>query len=518
MIKSSKQIATLFRNSSSMKRFSFLLITLVFAIGALGQSPSRILQNAEKALGGKKALKSASAWKATGRISDPATGKSGKFLIQAAAPNLFHIAYDMDGFEYESGYNGRSGWVRDSRDGLRTLTGEASLDLQAEASYRSSLWLDYKQQRAKISPFSPAVVNGIATNAISLTSQKGTGFHLYFDKTTGLPLRDEIVGEGERAFTYSDFRLVGNVKRPHQLEMTVDGARYKIDIDRYDAAPVLARADFDFPKNTGELLPEINSLLQELQKNEDKVEDLLDTYSYVQKSIRRELGKDGVLRETDSETFQLSFYKGNRIRRLIEKNGKPLSEKDQKDEDKEVGKRVEEIENDIAKAEKKGDSGPPSENGQRVSIAEVLRASKLINPRRERFRGRDVIVFDFEPNPNFDYKNAKSMLKFFGKTAGVMWIDEKDKQVARLEAYLADSFNVGGGLLAKLRKGATFTLDQERVNDEIWLPSSADINLSVRVLLLKGVNVNQVVKSYDYRKFATEVKDAAVDPAAPKTK
>ncbi len=517
MIKPSKQNPASFRYSLLMKRISLFFITLVFALGAFGQSPSKILQNAEKALGGKKAIKLASAWKAVGTISDPATGKSGKFLIQAAMPNLLHIAYDLDGFEYESGYNGRSGWVRDSRDGLRTLTDQASLDLQAEASYRSSLWLDYKQQRAKLSPATATSINGVAANSISLTSPKGTGFRLYFDKVTGLPLRDEIVGEGERAFTYSDFRPVGKVKRPHQMEMTVGGSTYKIAIDRYEAKPVLARADFDFPKIAGEPLPEINALLQELQTNEDKVEDLLDTYSYVQKSIRRELGKDGVLRETGSETFQLSFYKGNRIRRLIEKNGKPLSEKDQKNEDKEVGKRVEEIEKEIAKAEKKAESGPPSENGQRVSIAEVLRASKLINPRRERFRGRDVIVFDFEPNPDFDYKNAKSMLKFFGKTAGVMWIDEKDKQVARLEAYLADSFNVGGGLLAKLRKGATFTLDQERVNDEIWLPSSADISLSVRVLLLKGVNVNQVVKSYDYRKFATEVRDAAVDSWAPKT-
>lgn len=517
MIKTSKQIFRLVRYSFLMKLFSLLFFTLVFALGANGQSPSKILQNAEKALGGKKALQSANAWKAVGSIADPATGKSGNFLIQAATPNLFRIAYDLDGFEYESGYNGRSGWVRDSRDGLRTLTDRASLDLQAEASYRSSLWLDYKQQRAKISPAEAASIGVVAANSISLTSPKGTGFRLYFDKTTGLPLRDEIVGESGRAFTYSDFRLVGKVKRPHEMEMTVGGSTYKISIDRYEAVQVLARTDFDFPKNAGEPLPDINALLQDLQTNEDKVENLLDTYSFVQKSIRRELGKDGVLRETGSETFQLSFYKGNRIRRLIEKNGKPLNEKDQRDEDKEVGKRVEEIEKDIAKAEKKSESGPPSENGQRVSIAEVLRASKLINPRRERFRGRDVIVFDFEPNPSFDYKNAKSMLKFFGKTAGVMWIDEKDKQVARLEAYLADSFNVGGGLLAKLRKGATFTLDQERVNDEIWLPSTADINLSVRVLLLKGVNVNQVVKSYDYRKFATEVKDAAVDPSVPET-
>ena len=42
----------------------------------------------------------------------------------------------------------------------------------------------------------------------------------------------------------------------------------------------------------------------------------------------RELGKDGVLRETESETKQLTFYKGYHIKRLIEKNGKPLSEDD----------------------------------------------------------------------------------------------------------------------------------------------------------------------------------------------
>lgn len=495
-----------------MNRILFFALILAFAISASGQSPSKIVANAEKALGGKKAIKAAAAWKAIGTITDPSTAKSGKFQMQAGAPNFFHIAYDLEDFDYESGYNGRSGWVRDSRSGLRTLTGQPSLDLQAEAAYRSSLWLDYKQQRAKLSALSAVAVEGKQSNVVLLTSPKGSAIRIYFDRTTNFPIRDEIVGENRgRTFTYADYRLVGKMLRPHLIEMSVGGVSYKINIERYEAIPVLVRSDFDFPKNVGEAIPNVATLLTELQANEDKVESLLDTYSYVQKSTRRELGKDGVLRDLECETYQRSFYKGNRIRRLIEKNGKPLSENDQKDEDKAVGDRVEEIEKEILKAEKKAASGPPSENGQRVSIAELLRASKLINPRRERFRGRDVIVFDFEPNPDFDYKNAKSMLKFFGKTAGVMWIDENDKQVARLEAYLADSFNIGGGVLAKLRKGATFTLEQERINDEIWLPSTADINLSVRVLLVKGININQVVKSYDYRKFATEVKDASVD-------
>jgi hypothetical protein len=62
-----------------------------------------------------------------------------------------------------------------------------------------------------------------------------------------------------------------------------------------------------------------------------------------------------------------------------------------------------------------------------------------------------------------------------------------------------------------LKKGASFTLEQERINDEIWLPSAADISLSVRVLMVKGIDLNQSIRSYDYRKFSTEVKDAKVN-------
>ncbi len=122
-----------------------------------------------------------------------------------------------------------------------------------------------------------------------------------------------------------------------------------------------------------------------------------------------------------------------------------------------------------------------------------------------------MIVFDFEPNPNFDFSDAKTFLKFFGKTSGVIWIDEADKQVARVEAVLSDSFKVGGGLVANLKKGAAFTLEQERVGNEVWLPSNADINLSVKVLLVKGININASIRYGNYEKFNSEVKNANVN-------
>ena len=317
---------------------------------------------------------------------------------------------------------------------------------------------------------------------------------------------------------YGDYRDVNGAKTgfPRSARPLGDQT-YEIRLDEVKINQPIAKSEFDFPQVSGQPLPDIPALLQELQANEDKIEAILDNYSFIQKNTMRELGKDGVLRETGSETQQLSFYKGFRISRLIEKNGQPLSERDQADADKDAAKQVEDIEKRIARQEtregKLDASGKPSENTRRISIAEVLRASKLINPRRERFRGRDCVVFDFEPNPDFDTKNAKSLVRFFGKTTGVMWIDTEDKQVARLEASLTDSVNFGGGLLAKFKKGAAFTLEKERVNDEIWLPSQVDINFSARVLLFKGIDLNQVEKFYDYRKFETEVKDARVDEA-----
>ncbi len=497
------------------KLYLFVIFGLfiVFSGNISAQSPGNILKNAEKALGGAKALKSVNSWQKSGSITRIKDGSEGEFHAQGSAPNNYHSLYDLNGFEIEAGANGKSGWMRDSREGLRTLVGDASRSFQAEAEFKNLRWLNYKKQKARVTSGGQINLNGKLANIVIFTNAQGVPIKLFFDAKTALLMREEIpFADSVKSFDYSDYRPVNGVKEPFLIDAVIDDEIYKIQLDQIIHNRKLAEEKFDFPRISGEPLPDIPKLLAELQANEDRVEELLENYSFKQKTVKRELGKDGILRETEAETYLLTFYKGNRIRRLIEKNGRPLSPREQEREDREVQNRIQDIEKKIAREEAKeqNQTGAPDENSRRISIAEVLRASNLINPRRERLKGRDVIVFDFEPNPNFDYNNAKSFLKFFGKTGGVMWIDEKDKQVARLEAELFDSFKVGGGLLAKLRKGASFMLEQDRINDEIWLPTVADINLSVRVLLFKGVSVNQLIKSYDYNKFNTEVQDSKI--------
>src|SRR4028118_754135 len=108
--------------------FSFVLLALLItaAVNAAAQAPDKILKRASKALRGEKGLKTVKSWRKTGRITRLKDGASGAFQMQVAQPNFYHVAFDLNGFETETGYNGKSGWTRDSRDSLRTLTGEAS--------------------------------------------------------------------------------------------------------------------------------------------------------------------------------------------------------------------------------------------------------------------------------------------------------------------------------------------------------------------------------------------------------
>src|SRR5438067_9422111 len=110
---------------------SGVILIILAALPALSQSPSKVLKQAEKALGGAKALQSVRSASKAGTITRLGDGSLGKYLYQSSLPNLLNISYDIGGLETEAGYNGRSAWSRNSRDGLQTLTGKASGDMQA---------------------------------------------------------------------------------------------------------------------------------------------------------------------------------------------------------------------------------------------------------------------------------------------------------------------------------------------------------------------------------------------------
>ncbi len=266
---------------------------------------------------------------------------------------------------------------------------------------------------------------------------------------------------------------------------------------------------FDFPKKSQVQLPDLKALFKEIDDNQKAIDKIKENYAGTRDEEETEYDKTGKVTKHELKEFTFFYFDGEEISTLTGKDGKPLSEEEQRKENEKTQKEIKDRQAKAAKKEAKKEAKekePEKEGAQKndddPGIEVFLRVSQFVNPRRERFRGQDLLVFDFEPNP--EYKAHKLSEKVVQKLAGVIWIDEKAHDVARLEAYFVGDFKFAGGLVANLQKGTSFVFEQAYLNNEVWLPTYEEVHLGVRVLLVKGFKVNAMMRYSDYKKFNVE--------------
>jgi hypothetical protein len=136
--------------------------------------------------------------------------------------------------------------------------------------------------------------------------------------------------------------------------------------------------------------------------------------------------------------------------------------------------------------------------GRTTLVSDILAVSKISNPRRISLNGRNTLAYDFMGDPA---ARAKTMEQnAIKKISGTIWFDEADRQVAQLEITLDANFKIGGGLLANVRKGTTVKLNQGRVGEGLWMQTSNEQHIDVRILV-KGTRQNIHVEDFDFKKF-----------------
>ncbi len=284
----------------------------------------------------------------------------------------------------------------------------------------------------------------------------------------------------------------------------------------------LADAIFDPP---GDASLDIPALLRDLERNQDEVDRRINDYTFTRKVTERELNDRGELKKEKVNVYEVYPVIGpGWIQKQLVENGVPLSTERAAKEEKRVAeemlkaeRNMPQVEAALAKArarreEEKRTGVVRKEDNDEVSILTFLRACELVAPRRESFRDREAIVFDFRPRPGFKPKSrAQSIVS---KLAGTVWIDPSERQVVRLEARLVEGFKMGGGLVASIKPGAAFAFEQTRLADGVWLPRFSQVNASARVFLFAGMTINETNEFSDYKRFSTKAGDDKLD--APK--
>jgi hypothetical protein len=479
------------------------------------QEPAKIADQYVKAAGGSKVLSKIQTMSLEGTFTNTVDGKSGTYTLDTKLPNRYYSELVLGDKNVIEAYNGKSAWHQTAGGELGTLLGREGLELEATSSYYNSRFLNLKKNKLALAFVGHAQVRGKDALQVEVAAPTGVKREVFFDPQTHLIVKETgAVGGVDQQILYDDYRTVGGVKLPYKIELHRGPDAYSIDIARAAINGTVGERVFDFPRKLQVQLPDLKVLFKEIDDNQKAIDKLKENYAGTRVEEETEFEKDGKVKKTTLNEYSFFYLNGDEVSTLVKKDGKPLSDAEQKKENEKTQKEIADIQKREAKQEAKDEKakeeGKKEKSDDDVDIETFLRACQFVNPRRERFRGEDVLVFDFEPNP--EYKPHKMVEKIIQKLAGVIWIDEKAHDVARLEAYFVGDFRFAGGLLANLQKGTSFIFEQAYVNNEIWLPTYMEAHVGVRVLLLKGFSLNAVTRYSDYKRFNVETLSTIAKP------
>jgi hypothetical protein len=529
----------------SMKRAlpkTFALVLLLFVCSnspALAQSsklptPERVVNDYVKAVGGGKrlaALRDATyEWAVVRGGADVGTARTHLKTTGAQRSDLI-----LNDGETDSAANARTAWARTPDGRLRTLTDREAFSARLRATLEGAWFAGYKKQKVLARTVAREEVNGETAYLVEFSTRTGARLRYWFGATSKVPLGmfDEARRMRVRFMDWHARRGSPLLQEPHRVEIEQgDGPALTLNLSAASYNAGLADSLFDPPADATLDIP---ALLRDLSKNQEDDDKRINDYTFTQKVTEREVDDKGQVKKEKLsvfEVFPVADY--GWVEKLVVENGVPLSPERLAKEEKRVAEELEKAEREAPKnkakrereraerrAKRRAKSGDRSKAGGEgdeeddadVEISTFLRACEFFSPRREHFRDRDVIVFDFKPRAGFRPSNTGETI--VSKLSGVIWVDPSERQVMRLEARLVDSFKMGGGLVASIKPGSAFVFERTRLPDGVWMPRFSQVNASARVLLFKGLTIDETREFTDFKRFSAKTGEDKLDAPKP---
>jgi hypothetical protein len=511
----------------SLKRALGLLLCLLYlsavapaSAAAQGKTasrlpaPEKVVASYLKALGGRKRVAAAreAVYEWDVSRNDSAAGRA---RLRLKSPSSFRL--DLLLAEGESGEaaNATTAWARAAAGRLRTLTDAESLAARLQALLEASRFADFRKQKVLARTVGTETAGGEAAYVVEFSNKAGARLRYWFGARSGLMLRMSDEARG-LSVAFADWRAVAGsplAAEPHRLEIT-RGAEAPLVLAlrnvRYDLA--LADSAFEPP---GDTTLDVAALLRELSANQREVDRRLDDYTFTRKVTEREMNERGELKKEKVSVYEVYPVAGVRwVHKLVAENGRPLSAERAAEESKRAAEELEKAARELDKrerqrAERAAKGREEEEDNDRVTISDFLSACEFVSPRREQFRDRDAIVFDFRPRPGFKPKTRAETLA--SKLSGVAWVDPEDRHIMRLEARLVEDFKASGWMGVSIRPGSAFVFEQTRLPDGVWLPRFSQVNASAKVLFVAGIQVNRTNEFGDYKRFSVKTGDDRLD-------
>lgn len=483
-------------------------------------SAEKIIERHLKAVGGKKRVAPIrdATYEWTIHLNDQPIGTA---KTQLKAPASLRSEMTFGNGQIISGANPASAWVYGLDNRLLTLTGPEAAAAKLQALLAASHLIDYKKLNVMPRVVSLGDLALEPAYIVEFSTRGGARLRYWFSQQSNLLVKVEDEAR-KTTMRFGDYKSPAGqltLLEPHLLRLKTGDGELTFRLQRAAYNTNIPNSLFDPPRSKEAL--DVVSLLREVSRNQETVEKRVTEYAFLQKETDREINGRGELKKEKTrvyEVFPVSHHEP--IRKLISENGVVLTGERAAKEAKRVAEELITVERESEKTEEKvarrkadrmrqQSGNGEADTDEDPTISQFLKVCEFVSPRRERFNDREAIVFDFRPRPGFKPGNRSESL--IAKLVGVAWVDPVDKQVMRLEARLAEGFKMAGGLVLSLRPGAGFVMEQTRMAEGIWLPRFAHVNLSVKVFLFRGIDVNKTIEWSDYKHFKGDVNDYKLD-------
>jgi hypothetical protein len=180
------------------------------------------------------------------------------------------------------------------------------------------------------------------------------------------------------------------------------------------------------------------------------------------------------------------------LSRLLSTNDRPLTVKQQEEEDQRVQELV--------------TSQSAKRKLQRALEAETLQGRRLFKMLPDAFvfnyAGADgnLARLTFGPNPNFRPPSLEA--RVFHDMEGEMWVDCKQERLAAFNGHLTEDVKFGFGLLGHLDKGGHFEVRQAEVVPGHWDMTTISVEMTGKALLFKSIGVQKRENRRDFHQVS----------------
>jgi hypothetical protein len=227
-------------------------------------------------------------------------------------------------------------------------------------------------------------------------------------------------------------------------------------------------------------------------------------YTWQANSVERYLDAHGKVESTKRETWETLIIDGRPHRRMLERDGKPLSAEEQRSEQKKIDREISKVTSESAVEKQR--NLEETEKRRKREFAFLSEIPDLFDLRLEddaTLDGRRVWVVSGAPRNGAQPKSRDA--KMLTKVRGRMWIDKATYQWARVEAETTDTIS-WGLFLARLNAGSRLLFEQTEVSPELWLPKRLVLTGSGRIGLVKRLAKEEEVQWTNYKKFSVDSK------------